>query len=449
MGIKIKDATVVVNLEPQYMLPLGNVGNNEANATKMSSVSEYIENDLLNKDVFATNDRVNELDGRVGNTEGQIGDLNARVGNLEQNGGSTGGDTDDDNGGTTTNDGYIVDLETADNDIIKELTSKLFDNENKPKPSGNLITYGGKPVTGWYKKNDSKIVFTYDGVIPYTTEEEKLNSNISFEVVVNENITQKSMKEQRYPDIPENEIWYTTNNGEMPDFSYLEWAGEQWYDEENQCFRFKITNEEFYGRTPDNMFGNVDNVTGIYFGNYGWELRGIATNCPNLVEVQLPDYDINMPNFGMNFNCFQNCTKLEYIYIPACCGYIDWDYDCFNGCTNLKTIVFSRWDALGWEIEKITTIGANTKNDNINVFYYPEGGSNYTNGFYKNLQNIDTNGFVSRTYTEDNFPTITFTDYNVENYSELTPTIIPNTSEDWVFTLEDGTEVTKKIFLGV
>jgi hypothetical protein len=68
-------------------------------------------------------------------------------------------------------------------------------------------------------------------------------------------------------------------------------------------------------------------------------------------------------------------------------------------------------------------------------------------GFYKNLQNLDTNGFRTSTFTD--LTAIPINEYSVEYVQAENPTIVPNTNEEWVFTLEDGTEVTKRIFLGV
>lgn len=55
MGIKISEATPIVDLKDSYMIPIGNVGNDEANATKLGVVSDYIENDLKQRDVFISN----------------------------------------------------------------------------------------------------------------------------------------------------------------------------------------------------------------------------------------------------------------------------------------------------------------------------------------------------------------------------------------------------------
>lgn len=436
MGIKIQDA-IVVNLESHHMLPVGNVGNNEANATTGEKIRDYIENDFKSREVFAerwyTDERFNDLYGRTDN-------LDNRVSDLENGGGGTG------DGDVTTNDGYIVDLQTADSNLIKDLTGKLFGENDKPKPSGNLITYGGKPITGWYKKNDGKVAFTYNGTVPFTTEEDKLNSDINFEIVVGEGVVYKNFTEQKYPNIPEQEIWYTTNDGNSMGW-YPEELMEHWYDEENQCFRLKIYNEEQFGRTPDGLFSNVENITGVYFSNHGWEIRGICANCPNLTEVQLPNYQDDNA-YGINFNAFENCTSLRVMYFPAKVGFIDWDYNAFNGCTNLSTMIFESYSAPNSATEKITTIGENFKNDGTNIFYYPEENEgNYMYGFYKNLQNLDTNGF--RTSTFSDLTAIPINEYGVEYVQAENPTIVPNTNEEWVFTLEDGTEVTKRIFLGV
>lgn len=432
MGIKIQDA-IVVNLESHHMLPVGNVGNNEANATTGEKIRDYIENDFKTREVFAerwyTDEKFNDLYWRAD-------DLGNRVNNLEN---GSGNEEEDD-------DVYIVDLETADSELIKDLTGRLFGENNKPKPSGNLITYGGKPITGWYKKNDGRVAFTYNGTVPYTTEENKLNSDINFEVVVGEGVVYKNFTEQKYPNIPEQEIWYTTNDGNSMG-SYPEEIMEHWYDEENQCFRLKIINEDNFGRTPDSLFSHVENITGVYFSKHGWELRGICADCPNLKEVQLPNYqDGNV--YGINFNCFENCTSLRTIYFPAKVGYIDWDSNAFNGCTNLTTMIFESYSAPHSTSEKITTIGENFKNDGTNIFYYPEeNDGNYMYNFYKNLQNLDTNGFRSSTFTD--LTAIPINEYSVEYVQAENPTIVPNTNEEWVFTLEDGTEVTKRIFLGV
>lgn len=55
MGIKISEATPIVNLKDSYMIPIGNVGNDEANATKLGVVSDYIENGFKQRDVFISN----------------------------------------------------------------------------------------------------------------------------------------------------------------------------------------------------------------------------------------------------------------------------------------------------------------------------------------------------------------------------------------------------------
>lgn len=55
MGVKISEAIQIVDLKDSYMIPIGNVGNDEANATKLSVVSNYIENDLKQRDVFISN----------------------------------------------------------------------------------------------------------------------------------------------------------------------------------------------------------------------------------------------------------------------------------------------------------------------------------------------------------------------------------------------------------
>lgn len=431
MGIKIQDA-IVVNLESHHMLPVGNVGNNEANATTGEKIRDYIENDFKTREVFAergyTDEKFNDLYGR---TE----DLGNRLTTLEN---GSGNEEDDDV--------YIVDLETADSELIKDLTGRLFGENNKPKPSGNLITYGGKPLTGWYKKNDGRVAFTYNGTVPYTTEENKLNSDINFEVVVGEGVVYKNFTEQKYPNIPEQEIWYTTNDGNSMGL-YPEEIMEHWYDEENQCFRLKIINEDNFGRTPDSLFARVENITGVYFSNHGWELRGICANCPNLTEVQLPNYQ-DGDNYGINFNAFENCTSLRVMYFPAKVGYIDWDANAFNGCTKLSTMIFENYYAPNSTSEKITTIGENFKNDGINIFYYPEeNDGNYMYNFYKNLQNLDTNGFKTSTFND--LTAIPINEFAVEYVQAENPTIVPNTNEEWVFTLEDGTEVTKRIFLGV
>lgn len=432
MGIKIQDA-IVVNLESHHMLPVGNVGNNEANATTGEKIRDYIENDFKNREVFAerwyTDEKFNDLYGRTD-------DLGNRVSNLEN---GSGNEEEDD-------DVYIVDLETADSELIKDLTGRLFGENNKPKPSGNLITYGGKPITGWYKKNDGRVAFTYNGTVPYTTEEDKLNSDINFEVVVGEGVVYKNFTEQKYPNIPEQEIWYTTNDGNSMG-CYPDEIMEHWYDEENQCFRLKIINEDNFNRTPDSLFANVENIIGVYFANHVWEIRGICPDCPNLKEVQLPNYQ-DGDVYCIYFNSFINCTSLRTIYFPAKVAYIDWDSDAFNGCTNLTTMIFESYFAPNSTSEKITSIGENFKNDGTNIFYYPEeNDGNYMYGFYKNLQNLDTNGFRSSTFTD--LTAIPINEFAVEYIQAENPTIVPNTNEEWVFTLEDGTEVTKRIFLGV
>lgn len=76
MGIKISEATAIVDLKDSYMIPLGNVGNDEANATKLGVLSDYVENGIKTRDVFVTtqqfdnlNTNVEQLQATVGNSE--------------------------------------------------------------------------------------------------------------------------------------------------------------------------------------------------------------------------------------------------------------------------------------------------------------------------------------------------------------------------------------------
>lgn len=77
MGIKISEAIAIVDLKDSYMIPIGNVGNDEANATKLGVLSYYVENGIKTRDVFVTSQQFNNLNSNVEQ-------LQVAVGNSEQ-----------------------------------------------------------------------------------------------------------------------------------------------------------------------------------------------------------------------------------------------------------------------------------------------------------------------------------------------------------------------------
>ena len=306
-----------------------------------SQVDNAIETAISNIDIpdtsnYYTKSEVNDLIDNV--TSGDIDLTNyytkeetyskEEVDNLVANSGGGSGE-----GNTTTvsiSSNYITDIGLGGNDDLEFVYNEFF-NTDKEFTDG-LITYRGVQVNNFNSDGDT-LTFTHTAI-----GDDNLVD--SFKVDINKSITYKDFTVRTYPNIPNNEIWYRTNN-EQPFYLEKENIISNEYDSELGLFKIVfdggiqigIHNELF------SKYEGDDTLTEVYFGNESFVPYACFKNCRALEKVELPFGGENNFNDGGDFNStFVNCKNLKEIIIPF--NVYGIYNDTFQNCINLKTIVF-------------------------------------------------------------------------------------------------------------
>lgn len=364
-------------------------------------IPEYT-SELVKDDVYTKS----EVDERIANvSSGGTVDLSnyytkdetynrEEIDNLVANSGGGSGE-----GGTTTvsiSSNYITDIGLGGNDDLEFVYNEFFNTDREF--TDGIITYRGVQLNNYNSDGDT-LTFTHTAI-----GDDNLVD--SFKVDINKSISYKDFTVRTYPNIPNNEIWYKTNN-EQPFYFEKEGILSNEYDSELGLYKAVFDGGIQIG-THNELFSKYegdDTVTEVYFGNEGFVPYACFKNCRALEKVELPFGGENNFNDGADFNStFVNCKNLKEIIIPANVYAIY--NDTFQNCIDLKTIVFLGYPC---SIPFSDTIGTNVYRGK--KIYYNQGyelpieiqlmSENY--GFetigVENFTNVPINNFHA-TYTE-------------------------------------------------
>ena len=185
---------------------------------------------------------------------------------------------------------------------------------------------------------------------------------------------------QRYADkivgydfIPNNQIYYTTSDGNIITPKYTDVFGANITSNVYENGKGVIT---FDGDvTKIDAFNDCATLTGFTMPESVTEIGPYAFDgCENLNNLNISN---NVKTIGEG--AFMDCTSITEIYIPNSVATIK--YDAFNGCTNLQSIQFPN---------SVTTMGAGILWDceNLESVSLSENITSIGNTFFQNCRNL-------------------------------------------------------------